>query len=167
MIPRMMWCGGLAWALSCALIACAPGPRGQGPAFPTSHPTATAVRPTEMPVPDAALGVPFILPGSQRVVVDGGLTITFQAVPTDSRCPKDVDCVWAGEAKVTLAVEAPGSDLAIITLTTLAELNTPIPASYAGYQLELLDLAPYPQQLAERTPLDHYRATLRVSVAEN
>ncbi len=32
--------------------------------------------------------------------------VTFKQVMEDSRCPKDVDCIWAGQAKVLVAVKA-------------------------------------------------------------
>jgi hypothetical protein len=32
-------------------------------------------------------------------------TITFKRVIEDSRCPKDVDCIWAGQAKVLIVIE--------------------------------------------------------------
>ena len=36
--------------------------------------------------------------------------ITFLGVIEDSRCPKDVDCVWAGEAKIKVLVKEKGID---------------------------------------------------------
>ena len=37
-----------------------------------------------------------------------GVTITFLEVLEDSRCPKDVDCVWAGQAKIKISIEEKG-----------------------------------------------------------
>lgn len=34
-----------------------------------------------------------------------GTTFTFESVVEDSRCPKDVTCVWEGEAKVRVVIE--------------------------------------------------------------
>ena len=39
-----------------------------------------------------------------------GLTITFEAVTGDSRCPEGVECVWAGEAHVRLVIEGTADD---------------------------------------------------------
>jgi hypothetical protein len=36
-------------------------------------------------------------------------SITFLKVIEDSRCPKDVDCIWAGQAKVLVAIESNGT----------------------------------------------------------
>lgn len=37
-----------------------------------------------------------------------GVTITFFEVLEDSRCPKDVDCVWAGQAKIKVRIKEKG-----------------------------------------------------------
>lgn len=34
--------------------------------------------------------------------------ISFKKVIEDSRCPKDVDCIWAGQARVLIAVKTNG-----------------------------------------------------------
>lgn len=43
------------------------------------------------------------IPLGEAIEVNG-LTIEFVKVLEDSRCPKDVQCVWAGQAKVKVAV---------------------------------------------------------------
>ena len=37
-----------------------------------------------------------------------GVKITFLEVLEDSRCPKDVDCVWAGQARIKISIEEKG-----------------------------------------------------------
>lgn len=73
------------------------------------------------------------------------IEITFLEVLEDSRCPKDVDCVWAGQAKIKIAIkekgkktiekevvmDASGKDVVIYTSDT-----TVIKATY---------LSPYPK----------------------
>lgn len=34
--------------------------------------------------------------------------VTFLEVVEDSRCPKDVDCIWAGQAKIKVRIEEKG-----------------------------------------------------------
>jgi hypothetical protein len=179
MLRRILSRFGLACALMSALLACTPSPGAQDAtpslpatsvtsgASPTPRATALVVTApaTETPAQGTPLDVPLSLQGGQSVLVETGLTITFQAVLEDSRCPTDVDCVWAGQAKVTFQMEAPGQAVAAITLTTMPDQTTPNPATYAGYVIELLDLAPYPLQLGEHPPLEQYQATLLVSAA--
>ena len=51
------------------------------------------------------LGEPFDLGAAQMAVVgDTGLTVTFDRVAADSRCPVDVQCIWEGDATVVLGV---------------------------------------------------------------
>ena len=46
---------------------------------------------------------PFSLAVGETVTADGtDLSLTFAAVPRDSRCPRDVTCIVAGEAVVVL-----------------------------------------------------------------
>ena len=45
---------------------------------------------------------PFDLRAGQSAVVPGGLKVTFDRVVSDSRCPIDAICVWAGEAVIAL-----------------------------------------------------------------
>lgn len=105
-----------------------------------------------------SLGQPFELPyGQTALLADRDLEITFTAV-NDSRCPKDVVCVWAGEARVQLRFAA--GDLAPETLEVVlpgAEIT-----AYGPYQIELQNLQPVPLS-AQDTPFDEYVATLVVT----
>ncbi len=44
------------------------------------------------------------IPQGETVIFEG-TTFTFESVMEDSRCPKDVTCVWEGEAKVRVVIE--------------------------------------------------------------
>ncbi len=73
-------------------------------------------------------------------------SIQFKKVISDSRCPKDVTCVWAGEAKVMLAILENGK-LIEEKMVTLNAQNK-IDLSFLGlkdiFSLKALDLIPYP-----------------------
>jgi hypothetical protein len=56
--------------------------------------------------------------GATRAVGDEGLTLTFEGVTSDSRCPTDVTCIWAGEGVVRVRVVLPGQPSATLTLHT-------------------------------------------------
>lgn len=96
--------------------------------------------------------------GGQRQV--GAAQITFEGVSGDSRCPADVQCVWAGDAAVALEVgPAAGDGPAYqITLHTGVE---PRAAEVLGLRITLLELAPTPVAGVPIGP-EEYRATLRV-----
>jgi len=65
-------------------------------------------------------GVAFSLPLGQTATLRGSSArITFAQVREDSRCPVDVTCVWAGDAKIELTVSTNGSgnDVRVLSLT--------------------------------------------------
>jgi hypothetical protein len=110
---------------------------------------------------DPGLGQEVALkPGESVTIAGEGLRIAFQGVPTDSRCPRGVTCVWAGDAVVQLSAQKPPNARATAELHT--DLADQKETSYAGYRVRLVGLAPYP---AGETPIDPktYVATIVVS----
>jgi hypothetical protein len=101
---------------------------------------------------DVVVGQPFTLKIGQTAAVAGtDLTIGFIGVPADSRCPTDVQCVWAGNARV--ALRAAGGNV---------DLNTheqPRASQLGRYQLELTALSPDPKSTESIAP-STYAATL-------
>lgn len=71
--------------------------------------------------------------------------ITFVEVISDSRCPVDVTCVWAGEAKILLAVYEKGEFLKNIVVSTAAGI-LPINFSEGATEVNISEiiLLPYP-----------------------
>lgn len=127
MIPKIRF---LVPVLLLAAAGCASAGRGSG----------AAVR--------APVGAEFgIRPGQTADIDNGALRLTFTRVADDSRCPRDVQCVRAGEAKVELAARAPGSEARTLVLQTPTE---PRSAAYAGYTVELLRLEPQPSSAEPR-----------------
>jgi len=109
---------------------------------------------TEVPLDqdfEIALGKTVAIAGTAQQV-------TFTAVTEDSRCPTDVVCVWAGNARISLRVTAAGTDSAIALNTGLE----PRSATVSRFRLELRGLIPAPRAGTPATP-DAYRATLRVT----
>jgi hypothetical protein len=62
--------------------------------------------------PSVARGATASIPLGGTVRVEGtDVHVTFERVVQDSRCPRNVTCVWAGEATVELSVrEADGAE---------------------------------------------------------
>jgi hypothetical protein len=86
-----------------------------------------------------------LLPGGSVTISDTDLSIIFQEVVEDSRCPKDVQCVWAGQVIVRLGVST-GEQQAVSDV--LMGLNGPPDApnqvQVGNYTIELLMVEPYP-----------------------
>lgn len=107
----------------------------------------------------APAGVPagrdFQLALGESVMIEGsGVTLTFEDVPSDSRCPKDVVCVWAGNAQVRLVVA--GAAAGAVELNTTLD---PTSAAIDGVELRLVRLEPAPVSTSP-TRKTSYRATL-------
>lgn len=71
--------------------------------------------------------------------IAGGVRVRFLEVTEDSRCPRGVNCIQAGTAKIRVRV-AKGSRADTIELDTNAA-GTP----FAGYRFKLTGLSPEPQ----------------------
>jgi len=78
--------------LPALLLFCCLGACGGSPA-------STAPAPLELDVEGT------LAAGTTVPVKGTDMQVTFVAVTEDSRCPKDVTCVWAGEVKVKLTVK--------------------------------------------------------------
>jgi hypothetical protein len=78
--------------------------------------------------------------GGTANLTDGSLSVRFDAVGEDSRCPTDVQCVWAGNGRISLAVQGAGASRNVSLNTTL----DPHSADVAGYRITLDSLAPAP-----------------------
>ena len=96
--------------------------------------------------------------GQAALIRPGGLKVTFQRVLEDSRCPEGVNCVWAGNARIAVALSRAGGK------PTPVELNTdlePRQRAYLQYEVKLLGLSPLPRE-GKRVDEKSYSVTLLV-----
>jgi len=109
------------------------------------------------------IGQSFALKIGQSVAVSGeGLELAFETVVGDSRCPRGVQCIRAGEATIRIAAEkAPGARAAIELRTTPSGND----AAYGSYSIRLLSLNPYPDA-NRQIEKEEYEATLVVTGAQ-
>jgi hypothetical protein len=78
--------------------------------------------------------------GDAAAYEDAGLDVHFRRVRGDSRCPLDVQCVWAGDGAVELGLTAGGLSRDVVLHTTLE----PQSAGAGSVTVQLVDLLPYP-----------------------
>ena len=97
--------------------------------------------------PTAALGERFALPYARTVTV-ADLHVSFVSVTADSRCPRKVVCVWAGDAAIVLEVKH-GAETRSVELHTTPPQTT---GEAFGHRIELVSLDPYPEEPSERKP---------------
>jgi hypothetical protein len=99
-------------------------------------PEPLSIQPTDKPMqPTANLNEQFQLKIGQTATLNDGFTITFESVPNDSRCPRRVECAWAGNATVVLKF-TDGTD----TLNSISS----IPIAHGPYVIKMDSLSPYP-----------------------
>ena len=104
-------------------------------------------------------GQSFELPLGRTATLNGtAVKITFTSVKTDSRCPTDVQCVWAGEAKIELTVSTGGTAEAKTLSLTPPDNETTV----GDTRIRFVGLAPVPRQ-ADRDKPREYVAQLVVS----
>lgn len=92
---------------------------------------------------------------SDSIDVDGGrLSIGFEEVISDSRCPRGYKCVVAGEAKIRIWVLVAGESRESHVLTGPGPVRHLLSGQYS---VQFTTLDPYPEPGRERQPV---RATL-------
>ena len=124
-------------------------------------PNAAQTPAPQAPAAGAALDQPFTLRVGGRATVTGAdVTVRFESVASDSRCPTGVQCVWAGNA-VVRAVLSQGSKAFGAELNTTLE---PRSVPYLDYTVALVSLTPQPAQGSAIDP-SQYEATFLVTRA--
>ncbi len=108
-------------------------------------------------------GEPFRLAmGEEMGLPAEDLTVHFSSVESDSRCPTDVNCFWAGNAAVEVRLSRGGEERSV-TIHTNGGPKFPRQAQAFGCTLSLRDLEPYPKSKQKIAPED-YVATLELTV---
>jgi hypothetical protein len=98
-----------------------------------------------------------LAPGSAAQIDDASLSVRFNGVSGDSRCPADALCIQGGDAIVRITATGNGGSRDY-------ELHTGdmAPVRHEDVTIALVQLMPYPFSSRTIAPED-YRATLRVT----
>jgi len=74
------------------------------------------------------------------------MNVTFKGISEDSRCPKDVNCIWAGVAVAQLEVMGTVTRPATLSLASTENKgrNYHQSAKFNGYTITLAEVQPYP-----------------------
>jgi len=101
--------------------------------------------------------------GEAATIPDAAVRLQFTDVVTDSRCPLQAQCVWAGDAAIAIEIASTpsGGDSRTDTLHTTLD---PRSVTFDGYELHLVRVEPYPVTPGTLPPAS-YRITLRVDPA--
>jgi hypothetical protein len=95
-------------------------------------------------------GVIVRLDEGDRVTLDTlDAELIFLQKISESRCPRGVDCIWAGEAKILIAFQPKNASESSFELSImgLADADSEgFTVATLGYRFTLLELIPYPDQ---------------------
>ncbi|MDT5019166.1 MAG: hypothetical protein QOD39_5326 [Mycobacterium sp.] len=105
----------------------------------------------------------FTLGGGQEAVIRGqNLSLRFTEVLEDSRCPKQVECFWTGQARISIVVESGKGQTTVSFNTNPAPGLNQQTADVGDYAIVLESLDPYPETPDGGIALQDYRAMLLV-----
>jgi hypothetical protein len=100
-----------------------------------------------------------LAPGEEVGIAGRMVSLKFQRIVEDSRCPRDAQCVWEGNARIEILAQEHAFDSnrrAVETTDSVIELNTssrfPTRQPFARWSIELRNLEAVPP----------FRATLLV-----
>lgn len=96
--------------------------------------------------------------GKEKKIARTNLKIKFVKLIEDSRCPTDVNCIWAGNAKIQIKLTGKRS------ASKTFEINTgmaPQTVTFEGYEIKLMDLTPKPASNIRINP-NGYTASFEV-----
>lgn len=85
--------------------------------------------------------------GETRFLKNEEMNLTFVKVVEDSRCPKDVNCIWSGVGVVELKIMGTYTRPSTIKISTIddAEKGYSKSAIFNGFKISLQELNPYPK----------------------
>ena len=97
--------------------------------------------------------------GETTQITTENLTIKFDEVLNDSRCPDGAMCIWAGQVQCLITIDLNGKKEQI-TLTQLGSSGSTV-QTYDKYNLDF-DVTPYPK-LGSVISSSDYRLNLKVT----
>lgn len=114
----------------------------------------------------------YLKEGESKFLKDQELTVTFKTITEDSRCPKDVNCVWQGVATAQVELMGLYTRPRIITLNNLSDTSKGYLKSqvFNGYEISLVELSPQPtSEKTFKTLKGNYKIGLKIqkSTAKN
>jgi len=112
------------------------------------------------PVSPSPVDVQLSLAYGQTVAVGtSGISVRFDSVVEDSRCPADAMCVWEGRAVVKVVVSAARTEVDVSLQSSPGSARA---VEVGGVRVEWIQLEPYPYA-GQPTEPGAYRLTLRLT----
>lgn len=116
----------------------------------------------EAPV-SITLDEPFVLAvGQEGRLESAGLTIELLEIVRDNRCPREVQCVVAGEAELAIQAWLTGTTPTRFEMNSNPMLQKDM-ISLDDYDIRLVDIQPAPESPGKTLPMKEYAVTFVVS----
>ena len=110
------------------------------------------------------LDQPFTISTGQRAqLAEAEINLTFPEVLEDSRCPSNVQCAEAGQARILLNVSQRDQTPASLEMNTNPPLKLDV-ITYENFQIRLLELTPYPEDIEQQIAAEAYEAKLEITL---
>ncbi|MDR6403852.1 MULTISPECIES: hypothetical protein [Chryseobacterium] len=105
--------------------------------------TATEIKQTP---PMKGENVIYLNEGENKFLKEYQMNVTFKGISEDSRCPKGVNCIWAGVAVAQVEVMGVATRPMTLTLASLDNKgrNYNKSADFNGFTISLAEVNPYP-----------------------
>ena len=108
--------------------------------------------------PTTPLNTEFTLaPGEAAAVEGASLSVRFNRIAGDNRCPADANCILGGSADVSVTAVSETSTRDYVLRTGDMQ-----PVQHDGFTIALVQVSPYPFSARTIEP-DEYRVTLKVT----
>lgn len=91
-------------------------------------------------------GLIYLKEGENQFLKEYQMNVTFKRMVEDSRCPKDVQCIWAGNAIAEIAFMGTYTRPVIVQLSTTNNKNRGYTNTqrFNGYSITLVNVSPEP-----------------------
>ncbi|MBH1960198.1 MAG: hypothetical protein I8H68_08810 [Flavobacteriia bacterium] len=89
-------------------------------------------------------GVVYLKEGENKFLKEYEMNVTFKKMSEDSRCPKDVNCIWSGVATAEVEFMGLYTRPVILKLSTLSDAKKGYSKSqeFNGYTISLVEVSP-------------------------
>lgn len=107
--------------------------------------------------------------GENRFLNKYQMNVTFKRISEDSRCPKDVNCIWAGVAVAEIEVMGTATRPVTLSLASLDNKgrNYHQSADFNGYKITLMEVNPYPEAAQGSNELNgKYRIGIKIQKSD-
>ena len=89
-------------------------------------------------------GIIYLKEGENKFLKEYEMNVTFKKMTEDSRCPKDVNCIWAGVATAEIELMGLYTRPVTLKLSTINDANKNYHKSqnFNGFSISLVEISP-------------------------